>query len=56
MFDHQDSCEFVFIWRTSEACPVRKSQGNHMTDSDENLRHQCFRIHKSDPDPRPFRR
>ncbi|XP_054616857.1 cation-independent mannose-6-phosphate receptor [Dunckerocampus dactyliophorus] len=28
MFDRQDGCEYVFIWRTSEACPVRKSQGD----------------------------
>nr|QPB70590.1 insulin-like growth factor 2 receptor [Pampus argenteus] len=28
MFDRKDGCEYVFIWRTSEACPIRKSQGN----------------------------
>ncbi|KAM9840298.1 cation-independent mannose-6-phosphate receptor [Aulostomus maculatus] len=28
MFDRLDGCEYVFIWRTSEACPVRKSQGD----------------------------
>uniref|UniRef100_A0A3Q4GTY1 Insulin-like growth factor 2 receptor n=1 Tax=Neolamprologus brichardi TaxID=32507 RepID=A0A3Q4GTY1_NEOBR len=27
MFDRIDGCEYVFIWRTSEACPIRKSQG-----------------------------
>ncbi|XP_035801950.2 cation-independent mannose-6-phosphate receptor isoform X2 [Amphiprion ocellaris] len=27
MFDRKDGCEYVFIWRTSEACPIRKSQG-----------------------------
>jgi len=27
MLDRQDGCEYVFIWRTSEACPIRKSQG-----------------------------
>ncbi|KAG7219113.1 hypothetical protein INR49_019321 [Caranx melampygus] len=26
MFDRQDGCEYVFVWRTSEACPVRKSK------------------------------
>uniref|UniRef100_A0A3Q2XYE7 Insulin-like growth factor 2 receptor n=1 Tax=Hippocampus comes TaxID=109280 RepID=A0A3Q2XYE7_HIPCM len=26
MFDRQDGCEYVFILRTSEACPIRKSQ------------------------------
>ncbi|KAM9338794.1 cation-independent mannose-6-phosphate receptor [Symphorus nematophorus] len=29
MFDRQDGCEYVFIWRTSEACPIRKSQGDN---------------------------
>ncbi|XP_061560975.1 cation-independent mannose-6-phosphate receptor isoform X1 [Phycodurus eques] len=28
MFDRQDGCEYVFIWRTSVACPIRKSQGD----------------------------
>ncbi|XP_070781683.1 cation-independent mannose-6-phosphate receptor [Enoplosus armatus] len=28
MFDRRDGCEYVFIWRTSEACPIRKSQGD----------------------------
>lgn len=27
MFDRTDGCEYVFIWRTSEACPIRKTQG-----------------------------
>ncbi|XP_028996555.1 cation-independent mannose-6-phosphate receptor isoform X2 [Betta splendens] len=27
MFDRKDGCEFVFIWRTSEACPIKKSLG-----------------------------
>ncbi|XP_041660412.1 cation-independent mannose-6-phosphate receptor [Cheilinus undulatus] len=27
MFDRKDGCEYVFIWRTSEACPIRKTQG-----------------------------
>lgn len=30
MFDRIDGCEYVFIWRTSEACPVRKSQGEQL--------------------------
>ncbi|XP_072218868.1 cation-independent mannose-6-phosphate receptor isoform X2 [Leuresthes tenuis] len=29
MLDRQDGCEYVFIWRTSEACPIRKSQGEN---------------------------
>uniref|UniRef100_A0A3Q3IL94 Uncharacterized protein n=1 Tax=Monopterus albus TaxID=43700 RepID=A0A3Q3IL94_MONAL len=29
MFDRKDGCEYVFVWRTSEACPVRKSQGDN---------------------------
>ncbi|XP_077408147.1 cation-independent mannose-6-phosphate receptor [Vanacampus margaritifer] len=28
MFDRQVGCEYVFIWRTSEACPIKKSQGD----------------------------
>ncbi|XP_035535041.1 cation-independent mannose-6-phosphate receptor isoform X1 [Morone saxatilis] len=28
MFDRKDGCEYVFIWRTSEACPIKKSQGD----------------------------
>lgn len=32
MFDREDNCEYVFIWRTSEACPIRKAQGKHVTD------------------------
>ncbi|KAG7509424.1 cation-independent mannose-6-phosphate receptor [Solea senegalensis] len=28
MFDRKDGCEYVFIWRTSDACPIRKSQGS----------------------------
>uniref|UniRef100_A0A8C9W683 Insulin-like growth factor 2 receptor n=1 Tax=Scleropages formosus TaxID=113540 RepID=A0A8C9W683_SCLFO len=27
MFDRMDGCEYVFIWRTSEACPIRRVQG-----------------------------
>ncbi|KAF5900285.1 cation-independent mannose-6-phosphate receptor-like, partial [Clarias magur] len=27
MFDLKDGCEYVFIWRTSEACPVKRVQG-----------------------------
>ncbi|MGH0163075.1 UNVERIFIED_CONTAM: hypothetical protein FKN15_044134 [Acipenser sinensis] len=27
VYERKDGCEFVFIWRTSEACPVRRSQG-----------------------------
>uniref|UniRef100_A0A4W6DDK0 Insulin-like growth factor 2 receptor n=1 Tax=Lates calcarifer TaxID=8187 RepID=A0A4W6DDK0_LATCA len=29
MFDREDGCEYVFIWRTSEACPIRKTQGDN---------------------------
>ncbi|XP_034018710.1 cation-independent mannose-6-phosphate receptor isoform X2 [Thalassophryne amazonica] len=28
VFDLKDGCEYVFIWRTSEACPIKKSQGD----------------------------
>ena len=27
VFDRLDGCEYVFVWRTSEACPLRKTQG-----------------------------
>ncbi|CAL1586585.1 unnamed protein product [Knipowitschia caucasica] len=27
MFDRTDGCEYVFVWRTAEACPIRKVQG-----------------------------
>ncbi|XP_056125524.1 cation-independent mannose-6-phosphate receptor [Rhinichthys klamathensis goyatoka] len=27
MFDRKDGCEYVFIWRTSEACPIKRVQG-----------------------------
>ncbi|KAB5540056.1 hypothetical protein PHYPO_G00096970 [Pangasianodon hypophthalmus] len=27
IFDRKDGCEYVFIWRTSEACPVKRVQG-----------------------------
>ncbi|XP_060907562.1 cation-independent mannose-6-phosphate receptor [Labrus mixtus] len=27
MLDSKDGCEYVFIWRTSEACPIRKTKG-----------------------------
>ncbi|XP_039980957.1 cation-independent mannose-6-phosphate receptor isoform X2 [Xiphias gladius] len=29
MFDRRDGCEYVFVWRTSEACPIRTSQGEN---------------------------
>ncbi|MED6233865.1 hypothetical protein ATANTOWER_018009, partial [Ataeniobius toweri] len=29
MFDRQDGCEYAFIWRTSEACPIRKVKGEN---------------------------
>ncbi|XP_067097484.1 cation-independent mannose-6-phosphate receptor [Osmerus mordax] len=28
VFDRLDGCEYVFVWRTSEACPLRKTQGD----------------------------
>lgn len=33
MFDRQDGCEFVFVWRTSEACPIRRSKGRHVPET-----------------------
>ncbi|TRY58197.1 hypothetical protein DNTS_017408 [Danionella cerebrum] len=29
MFDRRDGCEFVFVWRTSEACPIKRVQGEN---------------------------
>ncbi|XP_038598480.1 LOW QUALITY PROTEIN: cation-independent mannose-6-phosphate receptor [Tachyglossus aculeatus] len=29
VFQRQDDCEFVFIWRTEEACPVRRAEGDN---------------------------
>ncbi|KAG7460969.1 hypothetical protein MATL_G00204630 [Megalops atlanticus] len=29
MFESLNNCEYVFIWRTSEACPVRRVQGEN---------------------------
>lgn len=27
MFEQEDDCEFVFVWRTLAACPVHKAEG-----------------------------
>ncbi|KAG8444174.1 hypothetical protein GDO86_009380 [Hymenochirus boettgeri] len=29
VFQQQDGCEFVFLWRTPEACPVVRAEGDH---------------------------
>uniref|UniRef100_W5NFE2 Insulin-like growth factor 2 receptor n=1 Tax=Lepisosteus oculatus TaxID=7918 RepID=W5NFE2_LEPOC len=29
VFDRLNGCEYVFIWRTSEACPIHRAQGDH---------------------------
>ncbi|KAK0149277.1 Cation-independent mannose-6-phosphate receptor [Merluccius polli] len=29
VFDRQDGCEYVFLWRTDKACPITKSQGDN---------------------------
>uniref|UniRef100_A0A8C4YSS2 Insulin like growth factor 2 receptor n=1 Tax=Gopherus evgoodei TaxID=1825980 RepID=A0A8C4YSS2_9SAUR len=29
MFQHEDGCEFVFIWRTLAACPVHRAEGDN---------------------------
>ncbi|MBN3306457.1 MPRI protein, partial [Amia calva] len=31
VFERQDGCEYVFVWRTSEACPIRRAQGYNCT-------------------------
>uniref|UniRef100_A0A673C0F7 Insulin-like growth factor 2 receptor n=1 Tax=Sphaeramia orbicularis TaxID=375764 RepID=A0A673C0F7_9TELE len=35
MFDRTDGCEYVFIWRTREACPIRKYTGSECRVRDE---------------------
>lgn len=27
IFDRQDGCEYIFIWRTPAACPIQKNTG-----------------------------
>ncbi|XP_062406227.1 cation-independent mannose-6-phosphate receptor [Sardina pilchardus] len=39
MFERQDGCEYVFIWRTSEACPVQRVQGENCTVQDPRSSH-----------------
>uniref|UniRef100_A0A4W4G3A2 Insulin-like growth factor 2 receptor n=1 Tax=Electrophorus electricus TaxID=8005 RepID=A0A4W4G3A2_ELEEL len=34
IFDRKDGCEYVFLWRTSEACPVKRVQGENCTVKD----------------------
>lgn len=29
MFDRVAGCEYIFIWRTSEACPLKNSRGDN---------------------------
>ncbi|XP_066452075.1 cation-independent mannose-6-phosphate receptor [Eleutherodactylus coqui] len=29
VFQEQDGCEYVFLWRTSEACPVARAEGDN---------------------------
>ncbi|KAJ8396206.1 hypothetical protein AAFF_G00020730 [Aldrovandia affinis] len=29
MFDQQNGCEYIFTWRTSEACPIHRVQGDN---------------------------
>uniref|UniRef100_A0A665V9G9 Insulin-like growth factor 2 receptor n=1 Tax=Echeneis naucrates TaxID=173247 RepID=A0A665V9G9_ECHNA len=29
MFERKDGCEYVFIWSTSQACPITKTQGEN---------------------------
>lgn len=44
MFDRKDGCEYVFIWRTSEACPIRRVQGkmNSQFLFRTVIKHSCF--------------
>uniref|UniRef100_A0A4X2LI69 Cation-independent mannose-6-phosphate receptor n=1 Tax=Vombatus ursinus TaxID=29139 RepID=A0A4X2LI69_VOMUR len=29
VFQHKEDCEYVFVWRTIEACPIRKAEGDN---------------------------
>uniref|UniRef100_UPI00398E403E cation-independent mannose-6-phosphate receptor n=1 Tax=Pristiophorus japonicus TaxID=55135 RepID=UPI00398E403E len=29
VFEEYDECEFLFVWRTPAACPIRRAQGEH---------------------------
>ncbi|XP_043858247.1 cation-independent mannose-6-phosphate receptor isoform X1 [Dromiciops gliroides] len=29
VFQHKEGCEYVFVWRTIEACPIRKAEGDN---------------------------
>ncbi|XP_063079301.1 cation-independent mannose-6-phosphate receptor [Engraulis encrasicolus] len=40
IFDRKDGCEYVFIWRTSEACPIQRVQGENCKVTDPRSGHQ----------------
>ncbi|XP_031437958.2 cation-independent mannose-6-phosphate receptor, partial [Clupea harengus] len=40
IFDRKDGCEYVFIWRTSEACPVQRVQGENCKVQDPRSGHE----------------
>ncbi|KAL2081956.1 hypothetical protein ACEWY4_021774 [Coilia grayii] len=40
IFDRKDGCEYVFIWRTSEACPVQIVQGENCKVTDPRSGHE----------------
>ncbi|XP_032398409.1 cation-independent mannose-6-phosphate receptor isoform X1 [Etheostoma spectabile] len=57
VFDRRDGCEYVFMWRTSEACPIRKSQGDNCRVRDpksgfefdlSSLKGQDYPVHSDD--------
>ncbi|XP_041951218.1 cation-independent mannose-6-phosphate receptor-like isoform X1 [Alosa sapidissima] len=39
IFEHKTGCEYVFIWRTSEACPVQRVQGENCKVQDPRSSH-----------------
>ncbi|XP_068088128.1 cation-independent mannose-6-phosphate receptor [Hyperolius riggenbachi] len=39
VFQEQDDCEFVFLWRTSEACPVMRAEGDNCQVKDPKYGH-----------------
>lgn len=44
MFDRIDGCEYVFIWRTSEACPIKRVQGRMNSQSCQRTIYRSFLI------------
>ncbi|XP_062980546.1 cation-independent mannose-6-phosphate receptor [Elgaria multicarinata webbii] len=39
VFQHEEDCEFVFLWRTLAACPVRRAEGDNCQVKDPRYDH-----------------